>query len=117
MATLQGGPLGPLPDPGALSPAQVEQLRNLKVGASPTSASTKVQLPRDKDPDWGEETREKGAVACPQVGTRKALGDPRLILGLPGLRTEPDRRLKVQEGPKLGVWPAKQTEITADTSA
>ncbi|XP_017512346.3 RIIa domain-containing protein 1 isoform X2 [Manis javanica] len=31
MATLQGGPLGPLPDPGALSPAQVEQLRNLKI--------------------------------------------------------------------------------------
>nr|XP_017512347.2 RIIa domain-containing protein 1 isoform X3 [Manis javanica] len=30
MATLQGGPLGPLPDPEALSPAQVEQLRNLK---------------------------------------------------------------------------------------
>ncbi|KAI5930594.1 RIIa domain-containing protein 1 [Manis javanica] len=31
MATLQGGPLGPLPDPEALSPAQVEQLRNLKI--------------------------------------------------------------------------------------
>lgn len=42
MATLQGGLLGP--DPGALSPAQQEQLRNFKVGAPRTPASVEVQL-------------------------------------------------------------------------
>ncbi|KAK2500920.1 hypothetical protein MC885_018132 [Smutsia gigantea] len=31
MATPEGGLLGPLPGPGALSPAQVEQLRTLKI--------------------------------------------------------------------------------------
>lgn len=38
MATLEGGQLGP--DPGALSPAQLEQLRNFKVGAPPPECSS-----------------------------------------------------------------------------
>ncbi|XP_041612978.1 RIIa domain-containing protein 1 isoform X3 [Vulpes lagopus] len=38
MATLQGGLLGP--DPGALSPAQQEQLRDFKVGGCSQSALT-----------------------------------------------------------------------------
>ncbi|KAG8520397.1 RIIa domain-containing protein 1 [Galemys pyrenaicus] len=42
MATLQGGLLGP--DPGALSPAQLEQLRKFKVGAPHPPASVKVLI-------------------------------------------------------------------------
>lgn len=57
MATLQGGLLGP--DPGALSPAQQEQLRNFKVGAPPTSASIKVSPPRTRAADR-EGVREEG---------------------------------------------------------
>ena len=51
MATLQGGFLGP--DPGALSPAQQEQLSQFKVGAPPTPASVKGRLPRDGGPQTG----------------------------------------------------------------
>lgn len=44
MATLQGGLLES--DPGALSPAQLEQLRDLKVGAPPPPPSPQGCAPR-----------------------------------------------------------------------
>lgn len=72
MATLQGGLLGP--DPGALSPAQLEQLRLFKVGAPPTPASVRGQLPRDKGRrQWGG---PGGGAREPVVKGRKAGGDP-----------------------------------------
>lgn len=57
MATLQGGFLGP--DPGALSPAQQEQLNRFKVGAPPTPASVKGRLPRDGGRKRGEVREEE----------------------------------------------------------
>lgn len=60
MATLQGGLLES--DPGALSPAQLEQLRDLKVGAPPPPSPPQGCAPRVRARTGGG-PREQGACS------------------------------------------------------
>lgn len=73
MATLEDGLWDS--DPGALSPAQLEQLRNFKVGAPPFSPVPKCcPRPQDKGPDRVEGPERREPV--PDKGARGLWGDP-----------------------------------------
>lgn len=65
MATLQGGLLAS--DPGALSPAQLEQLRDLKVGARPGPGARPEGGGRSRE-GAGQRAGLTGATGAPPPG-------------------------------------------------
>ena len=71
MATLPGGIQGLYPE--ALSPEQLEKLRGFKVGAAPTPASIRVQLPWVRAP----EKRDVEPVPRQRGGRLGGWGHPR----------------------------------------